>query len=122
MGWVTDLVRDFPTLAVAKERLCLAEDRQKLLEQENENLRQQVAELTQQVESLLAATATADEEQEFTRYRGLLWSREGAGFEPTPYCPDCRRPMLGFPIPTAPMQWLCRPCKRSVSYMKPPEA
>ena len=45
MGWLSDLLKEYPALSVAKERLALAEERFKNIEEENTKLKARVAEL-----------------------------------------------------------------------------
>ena len=42
MGWITDLLKEYPALSVAKERLALAQEKYDALEAENKELKNQV--------------------------------------------------------------------------------
>lgn len=48
MSWLSDLLKEYPALSVAKERLALAEDRFKNIEQENTQLKDRITELETQ--------------------------------------------------------------------------
>ena len=43
MGWLSDLLKDYPALSVAKQRLALAEERYNNLKEENQLLKEQLA-------------------------------------------------------------------------------
>ena len=45
MGWITDLVKEYPALAVAKERLALAQEKYDAISNENEQLKAKIQEL-----------------------------------------------------------------------------
>lgn len=68
---------------------------------------------------------------ELVLYRGLRWARDGAGFEPVPYCPNCRLPMAGIrhlaSLATGrllgpPTAWKCSRCLLRVDQSTPPES
>lgn len=59
MGWLSDLLKEYPALSVAKERLALAEERFKHIEEENAELKAHVAELEAQNSQLQAQLANA---------------------------------------------------------------
>jgi len=48
MAWLTDLLKEYPALSVAKERLALAEERFKHTEEENKKLKDRITELETQ--------------------------------------------------------------------------
>ena len=48
MSWLTDLLKDYPALSVAKERLALAEERFRHTEEENKRLKQRLGELEEE--------------------------------------------------------------------------
>lgn len=52
MGWITDLVKEYPALAVAKERLALAQEKYDAISKENEQLRAKVKDLEKENEQL----------------------------------------------------------------------
>lgn len=84
MGFFTDLLKDFPSLSVAKERLSLLDEKYKTLETENGALRHRVADL----ESRLAHHETPNEYQ---RRDSVDWKRDTDGiFSDGPRCPDCK--------------------------------
>ena len=104
MGWVSDLLREFPALSVAKERLSLLEDRLKQSEGECEKLRAENEMLAGKVASLEARLSEADKGSKFVEDSGVLWKRDASGrFPPICYCPKCLLamsvvdPMLDLP-------------------------
>lgn len=120
MGWLADVLSNIPTLAVARERLELLRDKYQDLEAENDRLRELVENLKGENGELQQRAAVSSEE--FVRYRGLLWLKESAGtFEPAPYCPKCRTPMSGVPLPASPFFWSCSQCRLRVDACSPPE-
>ena len=48
MGWFTDLLKEYPALSVAKERLALVQEKYDALEVENKQLKNKIEELQQQ--------------------------------------------------------------------------
>ena len=110
MGWLTDLLKDYPALSVAKERLALMEERLKhaearssVLQQENESLRAELTELKKRVPSDLGKNP-------FFEYSGVLWkeSRDGL-IDPLAYCPVCKLAMSTFP-PRSNDSLICTKC------------
>jgi hypothetical protein len=90
MGLFTDLLKDFPALAVARERIELAEAKQKSLEEENERLKNEVSEL----QSRVAMLQSKIPDTRFVEFRGVLFKRQSDGrIEEAAYCPDCKRVM-----------------------------
>lgn len=63
MGWLTDLLKDFPALSVAKERLALQEERFQVLERENANLKRKVIELESSIRNKAAELAVFKSEE-----------------------------------------------------------
>ena len=60
MGWLSDILKDYPALSVAKERLALAEERFKHIEEENDKLKKKVTELEKRNEQLSALAPKAE--------------------------------------------------------------
>lgn len=48
MGWLSDLLKDYPALSVAKERLALVQERYNQTEEENRRLKEKVKTLSEQ--------------------------------------------------------------------------
>lgn len=66
MGWLSDLLKEYPALSVAKERLALAEDRFKHTEEENTKLKARILQLEVENENIKSqlpndTTGTLDE-------------------------------------------------------------
>lgn len=123
MGWFTDLMKDVPTLSVARERMALAEDKFKTIEAENQQLREQLQRVVAQCTELREKLEAATQEQTFVKQSGLLWLRQADGqFEDAPYCPKCQTVMHKFPPIGRPMMWLCSSCQMSANYRERPSA
>ncbi len=85
MGWLSDLLKDYPALTVARERLALEETKRADLETENARLREENSRLQHENESLRGQVPTL----EFVESRGALFKRKRDGsFEPIAFCPD----------------------------------
>ena len=97
MNWITDLLKEYPALSVARERLEFAQDRISWLETENQTLREQNAALEVDLKKLNAQLTSLDVSAQYVEYEGVLWKRKGdEGFEKFAYCPTCRLPMSDF--------------------------
>jgi hypothetical protein len=98
MGWFTDLLKEYPALEVARERIALAEAKFANLETENVRLQEEVAGLRRENESLKSRMPV----EGFIEARGALFKRRVDGsFEPDAYCPACKSALAPFPIPGA---------------------
>ena len=90
MGWLVDLMKGVPTVAVAHERIALAEEKVSRIEAENKRLADENAALKAEVEQLRRQVPSL----EFVSSRGVLFKRKADGsIEPDAYCPDCKKPM-----------------------------
>jgi len=88
MGWIADLLKEFPALEVARERLALLEAKFADLEAESARLRDEVARLQRQNAALKRQVPTSD----FVEAQGVLFRRKPDGrFQNVAYCPDCKR-------------------------------
>jgi hypothetical protein len=88
MSFFSDLLKDFPALEVARERIKLVEDKQRSVEEENQRLRQTVATLQADIAALRLRLPST----EFVERRGAIFKRlPTGGFESVAYCPDCKR-------------------------------
>src|SRR5262245_39445561 len=104
MAWLADLLKDFPSLSVARERLALIEQKLADAEAENAKLRAENANLKAQVS---AATVQAS----FIESNGALWKRGSDGkVEPIAYCPDCKRALSPWPPAPADDNLTCTKC------------
>ena len=87
MSWFSDLLRDFPAVEVARERIALLEAKFSNLEANN-------AKLTADNERLLRENGSLRRQlpaEQFAESRGVLFKRKADGtFEEVAYCPDCR--------------------------------
>jgi predicted HTH transcriptional regulator len=54
MGWLTDLIKEYPAIFVAKESLALVEDRFIKIEEENKELKRRIAMLEAENKALYA--------------------------------------------------------------------
>jgi predicted transcriptional regulator len=82
MGWLSDLLKEYPALSVAKERLALAEERFKHIEEENSKLKARVAELeahNTQLQAQLPKPATGELEEVEIEILKLLSSAGNEG-------------------------------------------
>lgn len=110
MGWLTDLLKEYPAVAVVKERLAAKEEEMKRLAEEN-------AALNAENTTLKKKLALAEIPDQFTMKNGVLWKRnpEG-GYERMPYCPNCKHVMaqMGSFNPH------CSKCKIMANDLTPP--
>jgi hypothetical protein len=92
MSWLTDLLKEYPAVAVVKERL---EHELKLHEEtkaKNVELLLQVDELAKAVATLRRELAEKSSVEEYDQRGGLLWKKNGEG----PFCPKCKGTMGRF--------------------------
>lgn len=88
MAWLTDLLKEYPALEVARERIALAEARFAAMEAENRTLKEDLAILKGENTALRRQVPSS----EFVEARGALFKQKATGqFEPIAYCPECRR-------------------------------
>jgi hypothetical protein len=88
MGWLTELLKDYPALPVAHERIALAEEKYATLEVENKQLKEENARLADELVTLRRLIPNND----FVERRGALFKRKPDGtFDDIAYCPDCKR-------------------------------
>lgn len=94
MSWLSDLIKEFPAIAVAKERIALREDQLHQSEKENEKLKQEKKHLKEENARLLKRIKS----EEFIEESGVFWKRKADGkISPVPYCPVCKLAMSVFP-------------------------
>lgn len=112
MSWLSDLLKEYPALNVARERLALAEQRYELLERENEVLKLENARLKGENEAMRRTSPRP----EFVESNGALFKRKADGtFEPIAYCPDCKSALSS---PIEPILLRCSKCKYSAPFHK----
>ncbi len=102
MGWLNDLLKQYPALSVAKERLALIEEKLKATDAENKKLREENNILRQKVNALR-------KESQFIEFKGVLWKKSGESIDPLSYCPDCKLAMSEFP-PDSDEMLTCSKC------------
>jgi hypothetical protein len=102
MGWLADLLKEYPALSVAKERLALVEERLRLVESENNKLKAENAELKKRIPILEKAS-------QFIEYKGVLWKQLNGTIDSISYCPECKLAMSAFP-PGSDEMLICSKC------------
>ena len=87
MGFVTDLIKEFPALSVVRERLALAEGKFAALEADNRRLNKANSKLRAEVAELRKRMPS----DEFVEHKGVLFKRGRSGaFDGIAYCPVCQ--------------------------------
>ena len=102
MGWLADLLKEYPALSVAKERLAFVEERLRLADVENDKLKAENAELKKRIVVLEKAS-------KFIEYKGVLWKQLNGTIDSISYCPDCTLAMSAFP-PGSDEMLICSKC------------
>jgi hypothetical protein len=110
MNWLDDILKEFPAIAVAKERLEYWQKRydefereNAVLRGENDRLKRENAEMHGQIEGQLHTAG-------FIEAEGVLWRRKPNGeYEKNPYCPICKLAMTPSP-PMLPTLLSCIRC------------
>jgi hypothetical protein len=111
MDWLANLLKEFPALSVARERLALVEERFRNVESENQRLRNENERLIAERSALQAQGNTLQRQDEFIEERGVLWKRKRDGrVDAFPYCPACRFVLSAFPPPPADEMLACSKC------------
>ena len=119
MGLVTDLLKEFPALSVAKERLALIEERLKGSEAENKKLREEIAGLKRERDSLKEKLSLLETENKFFEFKGVLWKVFSGKVDSLAYCPSCKLAMSAFP-PSSDEMLICSKCNFTAPF-KPGE-
>lgn len=109
MGLITDLLKEFPALSVAKERLALIEERLKGAETENKKLKEEIAELKSERDSLKEKLSLLETENKFIEFKGVLWKVFSGEVDSLAYCPSCKLAMSEFP-PACDEMLICSKC------------
>lgn len=111
MNWLDDLLKDFPDLAVAKEKLVSWQEKYNALEAENENLKKENRELKETIIKLENQVAQHVQIDPFIENHGVLWKKGANGsVDKIAYCPKCRLVMTPFPSGN-PECLICTQCK-----------
>lgn len=110
MGWLTDLLKEYPALSVAKERLSLLQDKMQTIENENVKLKEENRDLKAQVNQLKKDIDKYTKEAVFVEGSGVCFKKKTDGnFEIYAYCPSCKQAMSEFP-PQSDEMLLCSKC------------
>ena len=109
MGWLSDLLKDYPALSVARERLALVADHLKLAEDENKKLKAEIVELKTECSELRKKVTALEKENPFFEFKGVLWKQFDGSIDPLPYCPACKLAMSAFP-PASDENLICSVC------------
>lgn len=110
MSWLTDLLKDYPALTVAHERLALIAERLSEAERKNEALAAEIDKVTAERDALLANAEAAEKSSRFLNYRGVCWQIDEGEVERIAYCPECHLAMFVFP-PGIDEMLNCSKCK-----------
>src|SRR5437870_28803 len=103
MSWLTDLLKEYPALSVARERLALLEARLDALEAENKKLSAANQEMEQRLSEQHAAA-------QFSECGGVFWKRGAdGGYQEFPFCPSCQQVLSPFP-PGSDETLICSKC------------
>lgn len=109
MGWLADILKDYPALSVARERLALVEDRLKLMEAENKNLKTENAYLRTECAEMKKRVSVYEKANQFVEYKGVLWKQLNGTVDSISYCPECKLAMFAFP-PGSNEMLICSKC------------
>lgn len=109
MGWLGDLLKEYPALSVARERLALIADRLKIAEEENKKLKAEIAELKAECLELRKNTTAQEKVNQFLEFKGAVWKQFDGSVDPLPYCPACKLALSVFP-PNSDDNLLCSVC------------
>ena len=109
MSWLTDLLKEYPALSVARERLALLEERLNDAERQNEKLRRELEKIQMERDFLLENAKEVEKSSRFFEHKGVCWQIYEGEVEPFPYCPDCHLAMHAFP-PGSDEMLVCSKC------------
>ena len=105
MAWLTDLLKEYPALNVARERIALAEQRYNHSNVKTKCSSKKPLAQERELESLRRQVPST----EWVEARGVSFKRRGDGtFEPDAYCPECKRAMNAL---SSFMPLLCSKCE-----------
>lgn len=89
MSWLTDLLKDYPAVAVAMERVAPVEERLRLAEADDGKLRADAAELRKDLDAARRGLGAQQKLETIVDDAGAPWKPDGAG-TPVPYRPRCQ--------------------------------
>ena len=111
MNWLDNLLKEYPELSVAREKLSVWQDKHNALEAENENLKKEKRELKETITKLENLVAQHVKIDPFIEDHGVLWKMGADGsVDHIAYCPKCRLVMTPFPSGN-PEYFICTQCK-----------
>lgn len=110
MNWLTDLLKEYPAISVAKERLALVEDRLKQAESQNTALKIENTSFRLECAELKKKVSHYEKVAPFVEHMGVLW-KEGRDslIVHLAYCPECKLAMSAFP-PGSDETLICTKC------------
>ena len=99
MNWLEDLLKEYPMLSAAREKLSAMEAKYSDLENENNLLKEEIKQL--RLETATAGAPTVEGASgfapAFVEASGVLWkSKRGGGYENVPYCPTCKSSLADY--------------------------
>ena len=95
MTWLEDLLKEYPELSAAREKLAALEAKFSDLENENNVLKQEAEQLRRELAK--AAAPSVEGASGFIEASGVLWkSKRGGGYENVPYCPTCKSALADY--------------------------
>lgn len=97
MGWLADLLKEYPALSVARERLALFEERLDEAERQNEKLRRELETVQSERDALLENVKKTQKSERFMEHQGVCWQINEGEVDPLAYCPECHLAMHEFP-------------------------
>ncbi|HXJ16155.1 MAG TPA: hypothetical protein VNM68_03050 [Candidatus Polarisedimenticolia bacterium] len=108
MGWIEDLLKDYPELSGAKDRLERIAQQLRHLEAENRKLKEEKAEWTKH---------PAPEPQiQFVPYGGVLWEQFRGTIKSIAYCPHCKIVLTALP-PGSDEMLVCAQCNFTAPFL-----
>jgi hypothetical protein len=111
VSWLTDLLKEYPALTVARERLALVEERLRQLEEEKKHLQAENARLGEDLRTTKQQLEELQKKEAFIEDSGVLWKKDNSG-RILPYCPTCRLALSKFPpMETDLARMRCSKCK-----------
>jgi hypothetical protein len=112
LNFVADLLKEYPALAVAKERLALFEDHLKEAEADKAELEKEVARLREDNAALRGQIVTQNAASRFTEHSSAFWKRDRDGrYEAIAYCPKCQLGMEQIKHGNVADKVVCSLCK-----------
>jgi len=95
MNWLEDLLKEYPELSAAREKLAAIEVKYSDLENENNLLKREVERLHREIAPTVEGAARFA--PTFVEASGVLWkNKRGGGYENVPYCPTCKSALADY--------------------------